>query len=251
MIIEEKDSSWRAIFFPDAVDSDVTNEAEGLVNGVKDKWVESGYRVYMGFLGGEHVPKVVDYSKDRFSFEKAVELARGITGCGTCKRLNANVDKVEKVILKDQYKQSTPDIAGAVSALKEEVVELKKKLEAPPERRNAAKDLYQKIAGDMFKSQFSKPGLVELALIFDDESFIEDLLPEHPSEEDMLELRADMADFWSGDVGRYRSPEQMRAYAKAQRDMVKTLRGEKVEDEGDEKTTKRRKIKGSRVKIVA
>ena len=250
MIIEETDSAWRAIFFPDALISDITNEAEGLVNGVKDKWAESGYRVQMGIIGGEHIPKFADYSKDRFSFEKAVELARGITGCGTCKRLNANVEKVEKVLLKDQYERPKTDIAEAVSALKEEVIGLKKKLEGPPERRNAAKDLYQKIAADMFKSQFTPAGLIELSLIFDDESFIEDLLPNQPSEGDMLELRAEMASFWAGDEGRYKTPEQMRAYAKAQRDMVRTLRGEPVEEEEEKKVTGKRRL-GKRVKIVA
>jgi len=237
MKITETDLAWRCIFFPDAIDTNVKDEKE------------KGYIVQFGEVGGEAVPKFIDYLKDKFSLESAIQYAKNIRECGICKSLNSQVDVVESVTVKDQYKRSTPDIAEAVSALKEEVVGLKKKLEGPPERRNAAKDLYQKIAGDMFKSQFSKPGLVELALIFDDESFIEDLLPEHPSEEDMLELRADMADFWSGDIGRYRSPEQMRAYAKTQRDMVKTLKGLPVEDE--EEKPKARRLKGKRVKIVA
>ena len=249
MIIEETDSSWRAIFFPDASFSDVTNEAEGLVNGVKDKWAESGYRVQMGIVDGEHVPKFVDYSKGRFSFEKAVELARGISGCSICRRLNANVGKVEKVLLKDQYNQSKHDITEEVSSLKEEIATLKEKLEGPPERRNVAKDLYQKIALDMFKSSFTPAGLIELSLIFDDESFIEDLLPAHPSEEDILKLRAEMASFWAGEEGRYRTPEQMRLYAKQQRDLVRALRGEKIEDE--EEKPKPKRLKGRRVKIVA
>jgi hypothetical protein len=238
MKIIETDLAWRCIFFPNAIDTNVKDEKE------------KGYVVQFGEVEGEAVPKFIDYLKDKFSLELAIQYAKNIKECGICKSLNSQVDVVESVTVKDQYERPKADIAEAVSALKEEVIGLKKKLEGPPERRSAAKDLYQKIASDMFKSQFSKPGLVELALIFDDESFIEDLLPDHPSEEDMLELRADMADFWSGDIGRYRTPEQMRAYAKAQRDMVKTLRGEKVEDEGEEKTTKRRKL-GKRVKIVA
>ena len=238
MKIVETDLAWRCIFFPNATDTNVKDEKE------------KGYIVQFGEVGGEAVPKFIDYLKDKFSLESAIQYAKNIKECGICKTLNSQVDVVESVTVKDQYERPKTDIAEAVSALKEEVVGLKKKLEGPPERRNAAKELYQKIASDMFRSSFSKPGLVELALIFDDESFIEDLLPEHPTEEDMLDLRADMADFWSGDIGRYRTPEQMRAYAKTQRDMVKTLRGEPVEGEEEKKITRGRKL-GKRVKIVA
>ena len=238
MKIIETDLAWRCIFFPNAIDTNVKDEKE------------KGYIVQFGEVGGEAVPKFIDYLKDKFSLESAIQYAKNIKECGICKTLNSQVDVVESVTVKDQYERPKTDIAEAVSALKEEVVGLKKKLEGPPERRNAAKDLYQKISLDMFRSQFTNPGLIELSLIFDDESFIEDLLPNHPSEEDMLNLRAEMADFWSGDIGRYRTPDQMRQYAKAQRDMVKTLRGEKIEDEVEAKTTKRRKL-GKRVKIVA
>ena len=238
MKITETDLAWRCIFFPNATDTNVKDE--------KGK----GYIVQFGEVEGEAVPKFIDYLKEKFSLESAIQYAKNIKECGICKSLNSQVDVVESVTVKDQYKRSTPDIAEAVSALKEEVVGLKKKLEGPPERRNAAKELYQKIASDMFRSSFSKPGLVELALIFDDESFIEDLLPEHPTEEDMLDLRADMASFWAGDIGRYKSPEQLHEYAKLQRDLAKIARGEDVEEKEKEKT-KPRRLKGSRVKIVA
>lgn len=238
MKIVETDLAWRCIFFPNATDTNVKDEKE------------KGYIVQFGEVEGEAVPKFIDYLKDKFSLESAIQYAKNIRECGICKTLNSQVDVVESVTVKDQYERPKTDIAEAVSALKEEVVSLKKKLEAPPERRNAAKDLYQKIAGDMFKSQFTPAGLIELSLIFDDDSFIEDLLPAQPSEEDLLDLRAQMASFWAGDEGRYKTPDQMRAYAKAQRDMVKTLRGEKVEDEEEKKTIRGRKL-GKRVKIVA
>ena len=238
MIIEETESAWRCIFFPNATDTSVKDEKE------------KGYIVYFGEVDGEAVPKRIDYFKDKFSLESAIQYAKNIKECGICKSLNSQVDVVESVTVKDQYERPKNDIAGAVSALKEEVIGLKKKLEGPPERKSAAKDLYQKIASDMFKSQFTPAGLIELSLIFDDESFIEDLLPAQPSETDILDLRAEMASFWAGDEGRYKTPEQMRAYAKAQRDMVKTLRGEKIEEEEEKTTTKRRKL-GKRVKIVA
>ena len=238
MKIIETDLAWRCIFFPNAKDTNVKDEKE------------KGYIVQFGEVEGEAVPKYIDYLKDRFSLESAIQYAKNIRECGICKTLNSQVDVVESVTVKDQYERPKADIAEAVSALKEEVVGLKKKLEGPPERRNAAKDLYQKIAADMFKSQFTPAGLIELSLIFDDESFIEDLLPNQPSEGDMLELRAEMASFWAGDEGRYKTPEQMRAYAKAQRDMVRTLRGEPVEEEEEKKVTGKRRL-GKRVKIVA
>ncbi|MCK4399141.1 MAG: hypothetical protein KAV25_09135 [Methanophagales archaeon] len=237
MKITETDLAWRCIFFPDAIDTNVKDEKE------------KGYIVQFGEVGGEAVPKFIDYLKDKFSLESAIQYAKNIKECGICKTLNSQVDVVESVTVKDQYERPKADIAEAVSALKEEVVGLKKKLEGPPERRNAAKDLYQKIAADMFKSQFTPAGLIELSLIFDDESFIEDLLPDQPSEEDMLSLRAEMASFWAGDEGRYKTPDQMRQYAKNQRDMVKTLRGEPIEEE--EEKPKARRLKGKRVKIVA
>jgi hypothetical protein len=101
----------------------------------------------------------------------------------------------------------------------------------------------------MFKANFTKPGQIELALIFDDDSFIEDLLPENPTEEDMLSLEADMADFWAGDIGRYRTPEQLREYAKMQRNTIKALRGEPIDDEEEEVKVVKKKKSGHRTKV--
>jgi hypothetical protein len=90
-------------------------------------------------------------------------------------------------------------------------------------------------------------------LIFDDDSFIDDLLPETPTEEDLLELRAKMSEFWAGDIGRYRNKDQLREYAKMQRNTIKALRGEPIDDDDDDekpKTVKKKHGTRTRVKVV-
>jgi hypothetical protein len=90
-------------------------------------------------------------------------------------------------------------------------------------------------------------------LIFDDDSFIDDLLPDNPTEEDLLELRAKMSEFWAGDIGRYRNKEQLREYAKMQRNTIKALRGEPIDDDDEEEVKvvkKRRSGQRTKVRVV-
>ncbi len=244
MDIVETEEAWRAEFFPNAVDTEFNN-----------MWAEKGFRTQYATFQGENVPKYIEYDKSRFTLQEAVNFAKNIRTCGRCKVLNEAVDVVRNVKLKDNY-QSTPPVANGneseLSKLKGEFKEMKKVLQGmtkSPTRKSATQELAANIAMQMFKANFTKPGQIELALIFDDDSFIEDLLPENPTDEDMLALQADMADFWAGDIGRYRTPEQLREYAKMQRNTIKALRGEPIDDEEETQKTIKKKKSGERTKV--
>ena len=249
MIIKELDDRWRVYFFPEAEDSDITNEEEGIFNGVKDKWAEKGYIYRIGVFKGQHVPKYADYGTQKYSLEEAKHAAEGIKTCSVCTALNSQVAKVEKIILKDRYelgKEVTPDnTKGELTKLKKEIVELKSLMK--PERKNVVEGVMSDITKDVIKTIFTVPGRIDMYLTTGDEAFIEDLIPERPTKEDVLEIRAQVADFWAGDIGRVRNEEQMRSYAKQQRDLIKTLRGEEIEEE----EPKKKKFGGKKVKVVA
>ena len=242
MDIIETEAAWRAEFFPTA-----TNTEQN------DMWSDRGFRVQYGFIDGETVPKYIDYDKSKITLDQAVAYAKNIKSCEHCKRLNAAVDEVRNIKLKDNYK-SGGGSSNELSQLRSEMGDLKKQLQRmnkSPSRKSATQELATNIAMDMFKTNFTTPGRIELALIFDDDSFIDDLLPETPSEEDLLELRAQMSEFWAGDIGRYRNKEQLREYAKMQRDTIKALRGEPIDDEEETvKTIKKKSGSRSRVKVV-
>jgi hypothetical protein len=168
------------------------------------------------------------------------------------------VDVVRNIKLKDNY-EATPSGGSSndeLSKLRREFGEIKKVLQRMNKsstRKSATQELASNIAMDMFKTNFTDPGRIELALIFDDDSFIDDLLPETPTEEDLLELRAKMSEFWAGDIGRYRNKDQLREYAKMQRNTIKALRGEPIDDDDDDekpKTVKKKHGTRTRVKVV-
>ena len=247
MDIIETDNAWRAEFFPTATNTEL-----------KDMWSDRGFRVQYGIIQGENVPKFIDYNKNKFTLDQAVAFAKNIKSCGRCKILNSAVDVVRNVKLKDNYEStvSAGSSGDELSKLKVEFNDIKtqlQKMNTSPTRKSATQELATNIAMQMFKANFTKPGQIELALIFDDDSFIEDLLPENPTPEDMLALEADMADFWAGDIGRYRNKDQLREYAKMQRNTIKALRGEEIDDDEEEepaKVTKKKHGKRTRVKVV-
>ncbi|MCK4733128.1 MAG: hypothetical protein KAT65_11790 [Methanophagales archaeon] len=236
MIIKETEDSWRCIFFKDARDTSVKDERE------------KGYVVQFGEFREQAVPKYIDYSKANFSLEKAIQYAKNIKECAICKTLNANVDKIESMDLKDQYKKPEVTLDNTkeeLTQLKKEIVELKSLMK--PERKNVVEGVMSDITKDVIKTIFTVPGRIDMYLTTGDEAFIEDLIPERPTKEDVLEIRAQVADFWAGDIGRVRNEEQMKAYAKQQRDLIKTLRGEEIEEE----EPKKKKFGGKKVKVVA
>jgi hypothetical protein len=240
MDIVETEAAWRAEFFPTATNTDQN-----------DKWSERGFRVQYGIVDGETVPKYIDYDKTKITLDQAVEYAKNIRSCEHCKRINSTVDVVRNIKLKDNYKSSGGS-SNELSQLRSEFSELKKELQKrdnSPTRKSATHELATSIAMDMFKTNFTTPGRIELALIFDDDSFIDDLLPEKPNEEDMLELRAQMSEFWAGDIGRYRNKDQLREYAKMQRDTIKALRGEPIDDEEEDKAKVIKKKHGNRTRV--
>jgi hypothetical protein len=60
-----------------------------------------------------------------------------------------------------------------------------------------------------------------------------------------------MSEFWAGDIGRYRNKEQLREYAKMQRNTIKALRGEPIDDEEETvKAIKKKSGNRTRVKVV-
>ena len=244
------ENAWRAEFFPDATPTEF-----------KDMWSDKGFRVQYGVQDSENVPQYIDYDKKRYTLEEAVAFAKNIKTCGRCKILNSAVDVVRTVKLKDNYQSSVPragldvSVEEELSKLRADYNEMKTLLRkvgaVSPTRKTATQELASNIAMDMFKTNFTEPGRIEMALIFDDDSFIDDLLPEHPTEEDLLELRAQMAEFWAGDIGRYRNTEQLRKYAKMQRNNIRALRGEEIEDEDeDEEDTKSVSVRKKRGKLT-
>ena len=245
MDIIETEEAWRAVFFPNAMNAEL-----------KDMWSDRGFRVQYGLIDGENVPKHIDYSKSKFTLEEAVAFAKNIRSCDRCKILNSAVDVVQNIKLKDNYESALSGGNDELSKLRREFGEIKKQLQKmgkSPTRKSATQELASNIAMDMFKTNFTDPGRIELALIFDDDSFIDDLLPERPTEEDLLELRAQMSEFWAGDIGRYRNKDQLREYAKMQRNTIKALRGEPIDDDDEEekaKTVTRKHGKRTRVKVV-
>ena len=252
MDIIETGDAWRAEFFPDATPTEF-----------KDLWSDKGFRVQYAIQAGENVPQYIDYDKKRYTLEKAVAFAKNIKTCGRCKILNSAVDVVRTVKLKDNYQSPVPraesgtSVEAQLSQLRSDYNEMKTLMRkmgvASPTRKTATQELASNIAMDMFKTNFTDPGRIEMALIFDDDSFIDDLLPDNPTEEDIMELRAQMAEFWAGDIGRYRDAKQLRQYARMQRNNIKALRGEEIEeDEDDDMDTKSatvRKKRGTRTKV--
>lgn len=238
MDIIETDDAWRAMFFPYATPTKMV-----------DSWADKGFRTQLGIQEGVNVPQYIDYDSTRYTREQAIEFAKNIRTCGRCKILNKDVDVVRTISMKDNYQApisrvpSGTNVEAQLSQLRSDYNEMKtlmRKLGAvSPTRKTATQELASNIAMDMFKTNFTDPGRIEMALIFDDDSFIDDLLPDHPTEEDILELRAQMAEFWAGDIGRYRDAKQLRTYAKMQRNNIRALRGEEIEeDEDDEEDTK-------------
>ncbi len=243
------ENAWRAEFFPDATPTEI-----------KDMWSDKGFRVQYGIQEGENVPQYIDYDKNRYTLEEAVAFAKNIKTCGRCKILNSAVDVVRTVKMKDNYKSSVPSegldisVESELSKLRADYNEMKtlmRKMGAvSPTRKTATQELASNIAMDMFKTNFTDPGRIEMALIFDDDSFIDDILPEHPTEEDIIELRAQMAEFWAGDIGRYRNAEQLRKYAKMQRNTIKALRGEEIDEDDEEEDTKSITVRKKRGKLT-
>jgi len=244
MDIIETEDAWRAEFFPTAVNT-----------GIKDSWNDKGFRVQYGNIQGENVPKYIDYNKARFTLQEAVDFAKNIRTCGRCKVLNEAVDVVSNIKLKDNYQSAAGKVGveAEIAKLKDDFNDIKMMLRdrgTAPSRKTATQQLATEIAMDMFKTNFTEPGRIELALIFDDDSFINDLLPDNPTQDDVLELRAKMAEFWAGDIGRYRTPEQLREYAKMQRNNIRALRGEPIEEEEEVKITKKKSGYRTKVRVV-
>jgi len=250
MYIKEVKDAWRMTFFPEATDTDKN-----------DSWQERGFRVQYGTTQGVSVPKYIEYDKRKFTRFEAEEYAKNIRSCQHCKRLNNDVDVVQTVELMDTYPKPATAVAGSnaqeseIAQLKADFAVIKAKVAASqPTRKSATQELASQIAMDMFKTNFTDAGRIELALIFDDDSFIDDLLPQHPTEEDVMTLRAGMADFWAGDIGRYRTPDQLREYAKMQRNNIRALRGEPIDEDEEEiaKVVKKKKKtgQGSKVRVV-
>lgn len=238
MDIIETDDAWRAMFFPSATPTNMV-----------DSWADKGFRTQLGIQEGVNVPQYIDYDSSRYTREQAIEFAKNIRTCGRCKILNNEVDVVRTISMKDNYQAPIPrvptgkDVSTELAQLRADYNEMKsliRKIGAEsPTRKTATQELASNIAMDMFKTNFTEPGRIEMALIFDDDSFIDDLLPDHPTEEDIMELRAQMAEFWAGDIGRYRDAKQLRQYARMQRNNIRALRGEEIEeDEDDEEDTK-------------
>ena len=232
MEITETDSAYRAIYFKEAKDT-----------SMKDEWAK-GYVVQFGEINGEVVPKWIDYSKDKFTLDEAIKYAKNIKECAICNKINATVGEIERVVLKDQYKTQKPDEIGE---LRRELNELKTSLKPDKKRKNVVESVMSDITKDVINTIFTVPGRLDMYMATDDEAFIAGLIPENPTKEDILEIRAQVADFWSGDIGRVRNPAQMREYAKSQRDMIKVMRGEEIEDEA----SKKKRSGKPKVKIVA
>jgi hypothetical protein len=183
-----------------------------------------------------HLGKLImDIVETDNALEQAVAFAKNIKSCGRCKILNSAVDVVRNVKLKDNYQAESSSVSGNapdLSAVQAELRELKaqlQKMNKSPTRKSATQELATNIAMQMFKANFTKPGQIELALIFDDDSFI------------------------AGDIGRYRNKEELREYAKMQRNTIKALRGEPIDDEDEEesvKVVKKGHGKRTRVKVV-
>jgi len=249
MYVKEMQDAWRMTFFPNAVDAGKTD----------DTWPSRGFRTQYGVEQGVNVPKYIEYDKTKFTRFEAENYAKNIRTCEKCKVLNNEVDVVQSVELMDSY--PNPSTGGnnsvkvELARLKNDFTEIKnllQKMDKSPTRKSATQELATNIAMDMFKTNFTDPGRIELALIFDDDSFIDDILPESPTAEDLLELRAQMAEFWSGEIGRYRNKDQLRDYAKMQRNNIKALRGEPIDEEEEEppKVVKKKHGNRTRVKVV-
>jgi len=233
MELTETAEGYRFVYFPQATDT-----------YTKDEWAARGFRVQFGEVRGHAVPKWIEYSKAKHKLESAIAYAKKITECEVCKQLDAQVGVLR---IKDQYHAPLSSVAPSPPAgvsttsirqLEQEVTNLKQQLNAATssDRGKLARDLFQKITTDYFRAQLTLPGLVQLAMIFDLPEFLDGVLPEEITPDVESELKAQMGDFFAGDVGMFRSPEQMREWAQLQRDIAKLQRGEPVSEDKTRKS---------------
>ena len=215
--------------------------------GLKEEKAK-GYRIQFGEVQGHAVPAWIEYFNDKFSYAEAKHFAEQITTCEICKRLNPNVDIIESIEerkeLQDNYirpynVEPQTEVLAKLERLSEDVKELKSKTNAPTDE---VEGLYSEIVMDTLTAQMTPPGLLELAIITKNPKLIRKILPK--SEEEKLELKAEMSEYLAGDIGRVRTKDQMREYAKLQRDMVKIMHGQEIEEEPIKKAKFVPKVRG-------
>lgn len=195
MELTETDEGWLFTYFPDIPTA-----------YTKDEWKEHGYRITIGTItqhdSTEFVPKSIEYAKSRFSMEEAINYAKNIKTCPLCKGLNAQIDLLTKIKLKDQM---NPD------AVKVNVKEPEEKKKKPS---SMFKDMFTTVFIDAL---FTRPGMFLIGSLLDDEGLMSLALPAEINDEQMREFIAELCDFFAGDIGLIRSPSELRSYSKSLR----------------------------------
>ena len=232
---------YKVSFFPNAVDSDITKEEEGIFNGVKDKWAEKGFLYKLGTVDGQIVPKYAVYDAKRYTIGQVTEAAKGIRSCAVCKSLNKYVDIVQEIKIKDSYQleagveKTTPEELELLRQLQKDVKELK-------QEKQSGKNIVQNMLMESSRINLTPAGRIVTSLITDDEGLLESLIPEGTEEEKeaaLLMAQASLADYFAGDEPLYQSKPQIKMYSKLKRERAKALVGEPVEIEEEEKPKKK------------
>lgn len=221
-------------YFPEARETGVSEDKE------------KGFRVQYGevkYMNKFHaVPMWIEYFKDKFNYTEAKHFAQQITTCDICEKINANVGIIENIEerkeLQDNYvKPYSTEPQTAVLAklerLSEDVNELKSKTNTSTDE---AENLYLEMIMDVTTATMTPPGLIEVAILTKNPKLLRKILPK--SEEEKLALKAEMSEYLAGDIGRVRTKDQMREYAKLQRDMIKLMHGQEIEEEPEVKKAK-------------
>lgn len=202
MDIIETEKYYVVTFFPNAEEVEIDDKPE------------KGYKAIIGLQDGEHIVMKVMYDKsiypydeddrhDRFGvdYEKDTvkTLAGNIRECPICKRLNANVAKIEKVQLYDRAKNhATP----AMETQKSKIFDT----------GNPFQDLMARM---LFDTKLNKTGQVAVAMALEDEELMEKVMP--TSIDGIVDLMATFTELSQGKGDIYRSPAEVTEYVKALR----------------------------------
>ena len=221
MKVNETNDYYVVTFFPYA------EEVE-----IDDKTSEKGYKAIIGVQDGQHVVMKVMYAKSMYPLDKKDRDARGfpadtetilddyaarIGDCPTCKRLDANVDKITEIQLLDQTQTHSAPVIPSVQAIQTSSM------------LNTGNPFQDLMAQLMFDTKLNNTGQVLVATALEDNVLMAKAMP--TTVEGLVTLVADITDYASGKGNIFRSPKEVTEFVKALREGVKSPEEKKKEDD--------------------
>jgi hypothetical protein len=204
-----QDGYWYIVtFFENGVEEDVkTNE-------------EKGWKVTTGFLEGEAVPIRAYYRQDMYTLDDVKKFAENLRECPICQRLGQDMS-IQSINVENNYQRAQPAFGGTGMGLNRR-----------PQPTSPISDTGNMFMDTLFNALIDTTltplGKIMTAKMLDNDAMLENALPH--SDDDAVEI---VAGYLSSDSPKdmiFKSPDEMKTYAKALRAGITPEEDEKEEE---------------------